>query len=293
MDFLNEYNKQAQINENLFDKIFNKKTNPVNPSIEIKEAKAPTQFKPKKIYSFDMNKFSALGLGNLGKVFLSFKSPDEFAFFQKILQFVKEGYLANDLSALQNAIEVGEVDGYGPYTYLSLVFNSPGTNIAKILPTPQQYRYGRKVQEAIGDINFTMPKTSSIKRPSVEVPERYTTLESMKRLEMFVKYFVQKIVDQTGSPDKVVQSTILNKIKEILGTNKPQLSKLPPQLKSKAPIEPGTQKQDVVGDDNQTAEIPGPETKSSLDMLKKQALAQTKGKKNIQKEIRDLLKNNF
>lgn len=305
MDFLNEYNKQAQINENLFGKIFSKKPESqqtpepeITPGPELKKTrtKIAPQFNPKKLYSFNMNKISALGLGDLGKVFLNFKSSDEFALFQKILQFIKGGYLANDLNALQKAVKYGEVDGYGPYQYLSSVFSSPGTNISKILPTQHQYRYGRKVQEGIGDINFTMPKTSTIKRPTGEVPERYTTLESMKRLEMFVRYFVENIVDEKGMPNTSVQGLIINKIKEILGTNKPQLAKLPPHVKGKLQVEPGTQKKDVVGDENgdtQTPEIPGPDTKSSLDILKKQAQAQSKEKKRIQKEIRDLLKDNF
>lgn len=305
MDFLNEHNKQVQITEklfgNLFGNLFGKKEEPSQEEIPQQEPiqqsspkreKKTAEFKPNKIYSFDMNKIKALGLGELGKVFFMFKSPEDFKMFQKTLELIKGGYFTNDLNALQKAVKYGEVDGYGPYQYLSSIFSSPGSSIAKILPSQPQYRYGRKVSEAVGDIKFTMPKDSTLRHPSTEVPERYTTLESMRRLEMFVRYFVENIVDETGVPNEVAQNAIINKIKFIIGTNKPQPAKLAPNVKGTVQTEPGTQKQDIVGsEESQETENPEGGVQSRLDMLKKQA--QGKSKKDIKKEIRDLLKNNF
>jgi len=302
MDFLSEHNKQTQINEGLFDRILKK--NPVQQATEPEEVtpeepkkvvkKNPPQFKSNKIYSFNMNKVPVLNLQDLGKIYLSFKSPDDFSMFQRILQFIKRGFLENDLNTLQKAIKYGEVDGYGPYQYLSSIFSSPGNNISKILPG-QPYRYGRKISEAAGDINFTMPKNSTLRNPSTEIPERYTTLESMKRLEMFIKYFVENIVDEKGAPNIAVRNLITNKLKEILGTNKVQNTNPQTKPSSKVQTEPGTQKQDIVGGEETGEEnitnSPEEKAQSALSMLQKQA--QGKNKKNIQKEIRDLLRDNF
>jgi hypothetical protein len=287
-DFLDKFKEDKEINEGLFDKIFGqKKTEPAaqtvpepeniepeikqEPKVDIrKPQKQPKiEFERGKPYEYDLTRIPILGKFSNPIINLSFKSPEDFKAFKAIMFYLNAGYFDNDIHNLQRAIKYGEIDGFGPFPYLSSIFNNnKGTTF------PGQTK---SIKE--GNIKFKMPAQSTLKtKPVAATPasnvEGYSTMDSMRRLEKFVKYFVENIVDVNGNPNKVLKSSIISRIKRLLGTSI-QVPKKPVQAKS-VPIEPGAKPEDI--------------EKSGEDVINYALKGLREG---IQQEVRNILKDNF
>jgi hypothetical protein len=241
------------------------------------------QFDPEKKYGFNLEKLPYLnikslkdGEGNFTKADAIFKfdSPQEYDQFKKILSFIGSGTFSQDIKNIAKAVKYGEVDGFGSFKYLTNVFNNaPGKNIFTLIPT------GKKggIAEANGNMsspNFKMPddinnpKSNNYwanrkRKPnpvSYNVSEpvdnneapKFGTIPSMQRLNDFVKFFVENIVNQDGSPNQEVQNLIINRLKSALGTEtlqKPANSQGVPKK------EPGMDDSDLNGTDIKDSDI--------------------------------------
>jgi len=204
------------------------------------------KFDPNKNYSFDLSKLpiNIPDLTGDNKVNLSFTTRQEFEEFNRVLNSIGSGILNFDIKNIQRAIQHNEVDGYGVFNYLSSVFNNvPGKNIMAILgkarktvseaktgtlPTskfkePEENKKGVFYKKKKpGPVSYTTPNTQSVNSEK-NVDFKQDVPSSMQRLNDFVKYFVENIVD---SQDFNVKNAILLGLKSALGTNviKPNLS---------------------------------------------------------------------
>ena len=257
-DFLDKYHENNKISEGLFDKIFGKsKSEPVQSVEEPSKVEEPVQpaqpaqpeqpnvnsnkpkkeFERNKVYEFDLTKIPILGRFTNPIINLSFKSPEEFKAFKAILFYLNSGYFDNDINNLKRAIKYKEIDGYGQYNYLSSVFNNnKGTVLQK------------KLKE-VSNIKFNMPKNSKLQpsvKPSVQKAnvEGFTTNDSLRRLEKFVKYFVENIVDLKGVPNNSLRNSIIIRLKKLLGTNISAPKKVNP-ISKPASLEPGAKPEDL------------------------------------------------
>lgn len=284
-DFLDKFNENKEISEGLFEKIFGQKnpeTTQSMPELEPevqqepqpevrKQQKQPKiEFERGKPYDYDLTRIPILGKFSNPITNLSFKSPEDFKAFKAIMFYLNAGYFDNDIHNLQRAIKYGEIDGFGPFPYLSSIFNNnKGTTF------PGQSKTVREVS----NIKFNMPSKSTLKPKPVattqpENIEGYSTMDSMRRLEKFVKYFVENLVDANGAPNKVLRSSIISRLKRLLGTSV-QAPKKPVPTKQ-APIEPGAKPEDI--------------EKSGEDVVNYALKGLREG---IQQEVRNILKNNF
>lgn len=152
------------------------------------------------------------------------------------LDYINSGTLKQDIKNLAKAVKYKEVDGYGPFNYLSAIFNNnPGVNVFNLLKKPLAEAGG-----VMGQPKFDIPSdtgrpstyrprktsfgqfTTSAKPtplPKVEEP-KFGTIPSMKRLNDFIRYFVENIVHKNGEANEDVQSLIINRLKTALGTDK-------------------------------------------------------------------------
>lgn len=270
-DYFEQFKKQEEINESLFGGIFNKNKPQAQPVVSgtpqtnvppvqqapVAQVTSPIQapqkqkkeFERNKLYPFNVSNIPALNIksvrGGAGKfakpeVFLKFKSPDEFKNYKAVLFYLNSGYLENDINTIKRAIKYGEVDGYGPFFYLSSLFNgNKGFNVEKMMGLTKEKL--RMEEISMGAPKFSIPSKTTLKpSPKLgrQVPqqnaEQFGTIDSMKRLEKFVKYFVENIVDASGNSDEKMQGLIMDKLKSELGTNgqKPQV-----QPQSQAPLQ--------------------------------------------------------
>jgi hypothetical protein len=199
------------------------------PSTNIPEVN-PNTFEAGKKYKFNLSLLPYLNIhtfkGHDGKfkkseALLTFDSPEELAQFNQVIAYIKTGVLKQDIKNISKAIKYGEVDGYGIYNYLSFIFNNKsGKNIFNLT--------GKPAKKKIAEVKFippTVEKTYSSARPynapsntSIKTNE-FGTAASMQRLNDFVKYFVENIIDDKGVPNKTVQDLIISRLKGALGTN--------------------------------------------------------------------------
>jgi hypothetical protein len=281
LDFLEKYNEANRISENLFGKIFGKKDEKPEVDSDInngeesnledasltqsdkqaKEIKQPNlQFERNKVYEYDLTKIPILGKFSNPISYVSFKSPDEFKAFKAILFYLNNGYFDSDIHNIRRAIKYGEIDGFGDFTYLSPIFNNnKGLN---------------DLNEA-GKIKFQMPAQSKVKpviRPKAQASnvEGFSTRESMRRLEKFVKYFIENIVDINGRPNQAMRKSIILRLKKLIGKNIPAPRKVsaPTQVGS---VEPGAKPEDIENGD------------SAIDYAIK----------GLKESVRDIIKKNF
>lgn len=199
-------------------------------------------FDPHKQYSFDLSKLpiNIDGLTGDNKVALSFSTSQELSEFNRVLSYIGSGILNFDIKNIQRAIQHNEVDGYGVFNYLSFIFNNvPGKNIMALLgktkkaisetlgkgnlSTSKFKEPGDNKKEPFfkkrkpGPISYT-PPTFQTSKPEQNTEFKQDVVSSMQRLNDFVKYFVENIVDSTNV-DINVKKAILNGLKNALGTN--------------------------------------------------------------------------
>ena len=196
----------------------------------------PNTFEAGKKYKFNLSLLPYLNIhtfkGHDGKfkkseALLTFDSPEELAQFNQVIAYIKTGVLKQDIKNISKAIKYGEVDGYGIYNYLSFIFNNKsGKNVFNLT--------GKPVKKKIAEVNFVPPtveKTYSSTRPYNSPPNtsiktnEFGTAASMQRLNDFVKYFVENIIDDKGAPNKTVQDLIISRLKGVLGTNELPVAK--------------------------------------------------------------------
>ncbi len=190
-----------------------------------------TKFASGKQHVFSLTKLPYLNIksirGKNGKfvkpdVHLAFDSPEEL----QQLNYIESGKLKQDIKELSKAIKYGEVDGYGPFNFLSPLFNSnPGKKIFSLLKKPLA-----EVGGVMNNPQFNIPQDTDLKTRQKLTPKKPTSLEaptsqfgtipSMYRLNDFIRYFVENIVDKNGEPDEESQNLIISRLKTALGTDK-------------------------------------------------------------------------
>lgn len=225
------------------------------------EATAQDKFDATKEYKFDLSKLPYLnikpGEGQADvEAKVTFNSQQEFSQYEKIVDYINNGVLAKDIQNVAKAIKFGEIDGYGPYNYLSTLFNGKsGKNVFNAIGASK-----KKIAEAgkgnLGKSSFTMPgsgqKTQNWRNkrkpqtPSFTVPAqvqspqeelKFDIKDSMERLNNFMKYFVANISLADGQPNNEFQNLIINRLKTSLGTENIQ----PAEKQSVGKPEPGMQ----------------------------------------------------
>lgn len=201
-------------------------------------------------YPFNLSKIKVLGINVLRKkngqaakaqVELKFSSEEYFKKFEEVSNNIYSGVFQQDIETIKNAIEHGVIDGFGSFPYLRFVFNDiQGHNM--VTPKPQaqtpKRTYNRVVKEANGVLDkakFTLPMTGHYEQP-VNNSTEYTPQDSMKRLSDFAQYFVSNIVNDIGEPDKDMQKTIIDKLKEALNVSAIRKAQKPAPS---GPISPG------------------------------------------------------
>lgn len=168
---------------------------------------------------------------------IKINSTEEF----KQFDYIKSGTLEHDISSISKAIKHKEVDGYGPFNYLDVVFNdNPGKKIFNLLKKPlaeaggvmggPQFnipgsvspKTGKLYQNtSLGQKNVKTPKSSqkSAITPKAEDQQQFGTIPSMKRLNDFIRYFVENIKDNYGEHNEEIQNLIISQLKSGLGTD--------------------------------------------------------------------------
>lgn len=184
------------------------------------------QFNPKTKYIFNLSKIPDLNIKTLkgpnGKfvkpeVNLKFKSKEYFNKFEEVLSNIQSGTFEQDIDDIKKAIKYGQIDGYGQFSFLKFVFDDiPGTTPS----TPTKSKKGT-ISEANGVLNsvkFKAPAVGSVEAKPTAAPEtKYGIGSSMGRLNDFVKYFVENIVDKNGEPDTAIQNLIIARLKTAIG----------------------------------------------------------------------------
>lgn len=202
----------------------------------------PESFNPKQKYNFNLAALPYLNIksmrGKNGKfqkpeVLFIFDSPEEYAQYNQIVQFIQSGILKQDIKNIAKAIKYGEVNGYAPFNYLSTIFNNNPGNNKFIIPGKSVSKKRMSEDSSFGNLKFNNPTVDRIQnqghfgpskgvisKPSSHTqPIEFSTQASMQRLNDFVKIFVENIVDTSGQSDKAVQELILNRLKTALGTD--------------------------------------------------------------------------
>lgn len=321
-DFLSEFNKNKEISEGWFDKLFGKKQQPQqqssttpppppqstqqtvntggtgtvsqsgNTTNKYKPQKAPKlEFERGKIIPYDLTQIPVLGKFNNPITNISFHSPEDFQGFKAILYYLNHGYFDNDIKNIQRAIKYGEIDGYGPFVYLSSIFNKNKGTWA-----------GIKEAKGGGNIfsgpKFTMPQGSKIPpKPNKGTfqkqgnSEGFSSVDSLRRMEKFVKYFVENLVDAQGNPNKVLRNSIISRLKKLFGTSetKPKVvtQTTPATTKTTTTTGPGVTKTDVANTDVDN----GDENTGKGTAAKSTIMGALK--EDIAKQVRDILRDNF
>lgn len=215
----------------------------VQPAVQ---PQAQKKFEPGKQYSFNLATlpypFYIKSIKDKNGKFIKpdinirINSPEEF----KQFDYIKSGTLEHDISSISKAIKHKEVDGYGPFNYLDVVFNSnPGKNIFNLFKKPlaeaggvmggPQFNIPGSVSTKTGKLYQNTPvgqknvKPSRLSQKPVVIPKeeglQYGTIPSMKRLNDFIRYFVENIKDSYGEPNEEIQNLILSQLKSGLGTD--------------------------------------------------------------------------
>lgn len=234
------------------------------PAMFTTPAAGQVQFDPEKKYSFDLEKIPYLKIksikgddGNFtdSKAEFKFDSPQEFEQFTKIVSYINSGTLSQDIKNIAKAVKYGEVDGYGQFKYLSQVFNQnaghgilQGKRKGGLAEAPKGNIGGPKFQLP-GEVNKTKsnnptgyyankkrkpkPVSYTVSEPIEKTEsQQFGTIPSMQRLNDFIKYFVENIVDSEGEPKKTVQDLIVSRLKTALGTDvvpKPETATAKPE----------------------------------------------------------------
>lgn len=312
-DFLSKLNENKEINESLFDKVFDKiiseKHMGFGPDVNQTETipqqniQEPVQSQKKTELTFERGKIIPYELTNipvLGKfanpsTFISFYSPEEFQAFKSILYYLNHGYFENDIKNIQRAVKYGEIDGYGPFIYLSSIFNKNKGTWAGIKEV--------KGGNVFSAPKFEMPKDSKIPykqtnaRPKGQAnSEGFAAVDSLRRMEKFVKYFVENLVDEQGNPNKVLRNSIISRLKKLFGTQAiaPKQVAVNPVKTKKPVIEPQSEPQSepqnepgITAQDFNTGDEDSNDSAAAKEKLLK-AL-----KENLTKQVRDILKDSF
>lgn len=235
-------------------------------TFQTEPAELEQSFDPNKSYAFDLSKIPYVNIKSLpgeegeksSEVFLKFDSPEEFKEFQKIVSYIDSGTFVQDMKTLYKAIKYGEVDGYGPLLYLRTLFNNnPGREVFNLFPDEKK----KKIAEA-GVLSKPKFKTPSISggysapglgaKTQTEEPQ-FGTLYSLQRLNDFIRFFVENIVDSNGTRDEATKNTIIDRLKISLGANNIQPTKsqsVSTQNPEEKPVvDPGVSRQNDDDDD--------------------------------------------
>lgn len=293
LDYLSQFNKDLETNENLFDKVMGKinlseqnvsgtvtGTTGTTGKTQQTTKQPQAQFERGKVYSYDLSKIPVLGVFKSPVTYLTFNSPEEFQAFKAIMYYVNHGFFNTDIKNIQRAIKYGEIDGYGMYPYLSSIFNGQKGTFGQAS--------SKKGLAEAGKMKFDLSKASKLYKPKVvsgPTPkgtpgsEGYGVMDSMNRMNKFVKYFVENLVDANGRPNNIQKNAIIARIKKLVGTNTPAPKKVVPTTKttpSTNPIEPGANPEDLEngGEDVINYALKGL-------------------KESIKREVRKIIKDNF
>lgn len=212
------------------------------------------QFTPGQLYKFDLSRIPGFNIkklrGSKGQflgnpsteVYFSFASPAELNNFFNLSNYITTGSFAQDLKDVERAIRFGEVDGYGPFNYLSGIFN--GVEGKKTFQLVSEIK--KKVQFGSKSKNHKLQKPN--KSSSSQTSRTLNPIESsMKRLSDFVKYFIDNVVTKAGKPYDGVKQLLTDKMREILGTSKVA----PAATQSQTTAKPGKNQANSTGNASQ------------------------------------------
>ena len=226
---------------------------------------APQVFIPGQKYVFNLSEIPLLNINSIrgakGKFVgstkpeatLSFDTQDEFNQFNNIILNFKNGIFKQDLNNISKAIKYGEVDGYGPYRYLSKVFDVQGVMLKEVKKTKKgsahagmmnppinigasKRQYGQSTKQSKSTVSV-QPAVNTASTTISPVPD---IKQSMNRLNSFVYYFVENIVTKKGVPNEVAKKIIFDNLKRVIGIVDSKSSVTQPPTTSSTPVVPST-----------------------------------------------------
>lgn len=190
-----------------------------------------SKYEPGKKYKFDLSTIPYLNIKSIKDsedkfvspdVELEFSSADEFEKFSEIYSYINSGTLKQDIKNIAIAIKYGEVNGYGPFNYLSGVFDGVRGDFEKSTKKQRNNINELSKKGTLGKPIFKQPSvpykdaqySSSQQNKSIS----FGTMPSMQRLSDFIRFFVENIVDENGRPNEYVKNLIITRLKEVLNT---------------------------------------------------------------------------